>query len=186
MTEKDIHNDVWLAPWSPEWPREFHMEKQRVIGALTANGHGAYVRHVGSTSIEKMAAKPIIDILVCPDRSVPIEDCVPDLERIGYKNLGECGRPGRYFMVSGDEPGKTFYLHLCYEDHPVAQDQLLFQKILRANESIRSRYKYTKHLLEGEFSNDRNMYREIKGLFIAGVLEGYRQALVERKGSEPK
>ena len=43
---KDIHNDVWLTPWSPEWPREFHMEKQCIIGALMANGHSAYVRHV--------------------------------------------------------------------------------------------------------------------------------------------
>ena len=183
MTEKDIHNDVWLAPWNPEWAREFHLEKQCIIGSMMANEHSAYVRHVGSTAIEGMPAKPIIDILVCPDKSIPLEDCVPDLERIGYRNLGECGRPGRYFLSSGEEEGKTFYLHLCYENHPVARDQLLFQKILLENEHLRARYRYVKHLLEGEFPNDRNMYREMKGLFIDGVLEGYRQAL-EDKGSD--
>ena len=59
---------------------------------------------------EGMPAKPIIDILVCPDRDVSLEDCIPDLERIGYRNLGECGRPGRYFLSTGEEPGKTFYV----------------------------------------------------------------------------
>ena len=62
------------------------------------------------TQPEGMPAKPIIDILVCPDRDVSLEDCIPDLERIGYRNLGEYGRPGRYFLSSGEEPGKTFYV----------------------------------------------------------------------------
>ena len=101
-------------------------------------------------------------------------------------HLGECGRPGRYFLSSGREPGKTFYAHLCYEDNPVAQDQLLFQKLLRDSELLRARYRYTKHMLEGIFPDDRDMYRTVKGFFIEGVLAGYRQALSERKGSEQK
>ena len=183
MEERDIHNDVWLEEWDSEWPHEFHMEKQCIIGSMMASDHSAYVRHVGSTAIEGMPAKPIIDILVCPDKDTPLEDCIPDLERIGYRNLGECGRPGRYFLSSGGEPGKTFYLHLCYEDNPVAQDQLLFQKLLRDSELLCARYRYTKHMLEAVFPEDRNMYRMAKGFFIDGVLAGYRQALSE-KGSE--
>ena len=186
MEKKDIHNEVWLAPWDPEWQHEFHLEKQCIIGALIDDGGSVAVRHVGSTSIEGMPAKPIIDILVCPDKSMPLESCIPRLERIGYRNLGECGRPGRYFLSSGREPGKTFYVHLCYEDNPVAQDQLLFQRLLRESELLRARYRYTKHMLEGIFPDDRDMYRTVKGFFIEGVLAGYRQALSERKGSEQK
>ena len=145
MENRSIHDDVWLAPWNPEWAREFHMEKQCIVGSMMAEEHSAFVRHVGSTAIEGMPAKPIIDILVCPDRDVSLEDCIPDLERIGYRNLGECGRPGRYFLSSGEEPGKTFYLHLCYEDNPVAQDQLLFLEIMKECESLRVKYRYTKH-----------------------------------------
>ena len=120
MEGKSIHNDVWLEQWNPEWPHEFHLGKQCIIGALIDDGGSISVRHVGSTSIEGMPAKPIIDILVCPDKSVPLESCIPKLEHIGYRNLGECGRPGRYFLSSGDEPDKTFYVHLCYKDHQVA------------------------------------------------------------------
>lgn len=149
MENRSIHDDVWLAPWDPEWAHEFHMEKQCIVGSMMAEEHSAFVRHVGSTAIEGMPAKPIIDILVCPDQDVSLEDCIPDLERIGYRNLGECGRPGRYFLSSGEEPGKTFYLHLCYEDNPVAQDQLLFLEIMKESESLRAKYRYTKHRLSG-------------------------------------
>ena len=99
MEKKDIHNEVWLAPWDSEWQHEFHLEKQCIIGALIDDGGSVAVRHVGSTSIEGMPAKPIIDILVCPDKSVPLESCIPKLERIGYRNLGECGRTGTVFPV---------------------------------------------------------------------------------------
>ena len=62
-----------------------------------------------------------------------------------YESL-RCRRPPIWkILSSGEEPGKTFYLHLCYEDNPVAQDQLLFLEIMRESESLRAKYRYTKH-----------------------------------------
>ena len=178
----DIHNEVYLVPWKEEWAHTFHVEKQGIIGAMTANDHSGCVYHVGSTSIKGMVAKPIIDILVCPDDGIPLEDVIPDLERIGYKNLGDGGRPGRYFLSSGDKPNETFYVHLCRESHQVAQDQLLFQKIERENPDVCRKYICMKLLLADTFPEDREMYREMKGLFIEGVLSAYRQAVRERQG----
>ena len=175
----DIHNEVYLVPWKEEWAHAFHREKQCIIGAMIGNGHSGSVRHVGSTSIKGMVAKPIIDILVCPDDGIPLEDVIPDLEWIGYKNLGEGGRPGRYFMSRGDQPNETFYVHLCHESHPVAQDQLLFQRIERENPIICRKYIRMKLLLADMFPEDREMYRALKGLFIEGVLSAYRQAAGE-------
>ena len=60
MENRSIHDDVWLAPWDPEWAREFHMEKQCIVGSMMAEEHSAFVRHVGSTAKEGMPAKPII------------------------------------------------------------------------------------------------------------------------------
>lgn len=99
------------------WAHEFHMEKQCIIGVLIDDGGSVSARHVGSTSIGGMPAKPIIDILVCPNKDVPLESCIPKLERIGYRNLGECGRPGRYFLSSGREPGKTLLPQTAYRNN---------------------------------------------------------------------
>ena len=60
----DIHNDVILSPWQESWLREFHLEKQCLIGILQANEHDVEVFHVGSTSVKGMLSKPIIDILI--------------------------------------------------------------------------------------------------------------------------
>ena len=36
MENRSIHDDVWLAPWDPEWAHEFHMEKQCIVGSMMA------------------------------------------------------------------------------------------------------------------------------------------------------
>ena len=49
-----------------------------------------------------------------------------------------------------------------------------------AREFLRAKYRYTKHLLECEYPDNRELYREMKGMFISDVLGGYRQALAHR------
>ena len=179
MRRGDIHNEVWIEQWTEEYLRVFEQEKQNLIAAIDERGLKAEVYHVGGTAVRDMPGKEIIDILVCPDPAFAPEGLIPALESTGYRNLAECCRPGRLFLTKGDKPLETFYLHLCRKDHQVARDQLLFKKILEEDEAIRQRYTYTKHLLEYEFPENRNMYRELKGLFVEGVLSGYRLAAGE-------
>lgn len=174
--ENDIHNQVRLVPWQEEWGKVYHMEKQCIIGILFDLCGTVEVYHVGSTSVKGMISKPIIDILVCLDEKVSLEEAVAQLEKFQYRNLGECGKPGRYFLSSGDEPGKTFYLHLCHKNHPVAQDQLLFQELERNNPTIFSNYYMLKTELAALFPDNRMMYRRIKGMYIESVLSAYRMA----------
>ena len=174
MSVRNIHDLVQLVPWQESWGMHYHIEKQGIIGALLADELYVEVFHVGSTSVKGMVAKPIIDILVCPYEHVPLENIILHLERIGYKNLGECGRPGRFFLTSGDQPGETFYLHLCYKDHQVAQDQLLFQRLERRVPAVFQGYYKLKTSLAALFPDNRLMYRELKGTFIDGVLSAYR------------
>ena len=90
----DIHREVYLVPWNKEWAHIFRMEKQNILAALAASEHTADIRHVGSTSVRDMIAKPIIDIQICPDKGTPLEAIIADLEHIGYKNLGDGGCTG--------------------------------------------------------------------------------------------
>ena len=170
----DLHNDVILSPWQESWHRAFHLEKQCLIGILQANEYDVEVFHVGSTSVEGLIAKPIIDILICPDNATDPGTIASELERFGYRNLGECGRPGRYFLSSGDEPGKTFYVHVCHKSHQVAQDQLLFQKLLRTSPEIFKGYFHLKLVLADAFPEARFEYREAKGAYVNGILSAYR------------
>ena len=176
----NIHDLVKLIPWSEEWAEIFLQEKERIVSALTVNGQEAEIFHVGSTSVRDMISKPIIDILICL-KSEP-EECIAALEGIGYRNLGECDRKGRYFLSYGNEENHTFYAHLCRRDHPVAEDQLLFQKLERTDPTVFDNYRILKAELACMYPDNRYMYRYIKGLYIEGVLSAYRKALPEDDG----
>ena len=179
----DIHSVTTMVPWQESWDKTFAAEQQQIIDAMNSANLKGTVSHVGSTSIRGMISKPIIDILVCPETDMPVESFLPVLEKIGYFNLGECGRPGRYFLSKGDIPNQAFYLHLCHKGHPVARDQLLFQRLERENQRIFQSYYELKVMLADAFSDDRNMYRMVKGCYIDGVLSAYRQQLP--KGNDP-
>ena len=170
----DIHTTTKIIPWQESWEETFKQERENVIAAIESAGLKATVYHVGSTSIKGMDSKPIIDILVCPEKDTLLKSYLPVLEKAGYMNLGECGRPGRYFLSKGTEENLTFYLHLCYENHPVAKDQLLFQKIERNDPGVSEDYIRLKYLLAHEYPDDRDSYRHVKGWYIHSVLEAYR------------
>ena len=170
----DIHRTTKVIPWQESWEETFRQEKEIIITAIEPAGLKATIYHVGSTSIKCMDSKPIIDILMCPQDKTPLEAFLPMLEKAGYMNLGECGRPGRYFLSKGTEENQTFYLHLCYEDHQAAKDQLLFQKIERNDPGVSEDYIRLKYLLAEEYPDDRDSYRHIKGWYIHSVLEAYR------------
>ncbi|MBQ7248785.1 MAG: GrpB family protein [Deltaproteobacteria bacterium] len=172
-----IHDTVTLVPWQASWQTAFAEERQRITAAIHAAGLAAAVYHVGSTSVQGMVSKPIIDILVCPVGGAAPEQAAAALARIGYADLGECGRPGRRFLSKGDEPGKTFYVHVCDRDHPVARDQLFFQDLERGVPEVAESYMRLKQALAVCFPDDRYAYREVKGCYIRGVLDAARYAV---------
>ena len=169
----DIHMTTNQIPWQESWEKTFQEEKKIICSAIESAGLKAVVHHVGSTSVKDMSSKPIIDILLCPQAGTPLEAYLTILKQIGYVNLGECGRHGRYFLSKGAEENKTFYLHLCHEYHQVAQDQLLFQQIERDHTGIQFDYTRLKTVLAEIYPNDRNTYSDVKGWYIHSVLSAY-------------
>lgn len=79
-----VHDEVTLIPWQESWSTAFGEEKRQIADALTSAEIAAEVLHVGSTSVEGMISKPVIDILVCPDESISLDDAAAALESIGY------------------------------------------------------------------------------------------------------
>ena len=167
------HTEVRVVPWNPKWHDMFLKEQAKLRGYLEKAGLKAEILHVGSTSVKDMWSKPIIDILILiPDKADPLQYSTP-LSQNGVEWHGECGRPGRVFM-SEDEEEISFYIHVTTRGNPVAQDQLLFQKLEREDATIRWNYIRVKQMAAARYPDDRSMYREMKGLYIEGVLAAYR------------
>src|SRR5687768_1379486 len=73
---------ILLAPPDPRWPRQYAEVAARIRQAL--GPVAVVVEHVGSTSVEGLAAKPFLDVLLLvPD---PSDEAayVPRLEAVGF------------------------------------------------------------------------------------------------------
>ncbi|MEO8446404.1 MAG: GrpB family protein [bacterium] len=53
---------IILADHDPEWKNKFHIDKKILIDVLS--DIKVKIEHTGSTSVEGLCAKPIIDILI--------------------------------------------------------------------------------------------------------------------------
>ena len=80
--------------YDPSWPESFLELHRRYIRALD---HVPFVaiEHVGSTAVEGLAAKPVIDIDIVV-AAAHVDDASKALERIGFQPLGDLGIPERW------------------------------------------------------------------------------------------
>ena len=84
---------VRVVLYRPEWPLLFAQETEKIGKAFGAELLA--VHHIGSTSVEGLAAKPIIDILAVVRDVNAIDAFAPAMEALGYEAMGEFGIPGR-------------------------------------------------------------------------------------------
>jgi GrpB-like predicted nucleotidyltransferase (UPF0157 family) len=116
---------VNLADSDPEWPKIFESLRERILATL--GPLALTVEHVGSTSVPKMCAKPIIDL----DLVVRAEDdsaAIAALEALGYKHEGNLGVDGRE-AFRGTSKFPEHHLYVCPEDSPALKRHIVFRLI---------------------------------------------------------
>jgi GrpB-like predicted nucleotidyltransferase (UPF0157 family) len=72
-----------IVPPDPRWPEMFAAESAAIESALDGRLVGG-VHHVGSTSIPRMPAKPIIDMIASVRDLADADVAAPALEALGY------------------------------------------------------------------------------------------------------
>ena len=96
--------------------------------------------HIGSTSIEGMSAKPIIDIDIVIECHTDFEDIATRLEKIGYYSVGNLGITSRE-VLNLDRPSiYPHHLYVCQRNSVAFKNHLLLQQHL--SENARSFKKY--------------------------------------------
>ncbi|WP_411333350.1 GrpB family protein [Metabacillus indicus] len=159
--------EVFLVPWTNEWKKEFEIEKQRIQELIGPYIHR--VHHIGSTAIEGLSAKPIIDIAVEIHDFSDGEKCAPALKKIGYAYRGTNVLPERHYFNKG-EP-RTHQIHMYETHNRYLAEQLRFRDYLRENEQKRKEYEQLKLALANSNSNDKHKYADEKTEFVKAILE---------------
>lgn len=158
--------EVFLMPWTEDWRKAFILEKEKIeneMGLLILSIH-----HIGSTAVEGLSAKPIIDIAIeIQDFNIG-QDCAIPLERLGYSYRGVNMLPERHYFTKGDP--RTYQIHMHQMGNEFLIKQLRFRDLLRSNEHLRLEYQKLKIELAGINQNNRQKYTDGKTKFITEAL----------------
>jgi GrpB-like predicted nucleotidyltransferase (UPF0157 family) len=129
-----------IVDYDPEWPRRFDAIAADIRAAL---GDAVLdIEHVGSTSVEGLAAKDVIDIDLTVADSANEADYVPALERVGYVLTVREPSFHEHRCLRFAEPRVN--LHVFGPDSPEAIRHRMFRDWLRAHPEDRERYENAK------------------------------------------
>lgn len=134
---------VVVIPYSGRWKTDFETIKQSLLPAVKDFATG--IEHVGSTSVEGLSAKPIIDIdVVIKDYSV-FDALVENLAAIGYKHEGDLGIKDREaFDYRGSTDLPKHHLYVCPEFSEELHRHTVFRDFLRKNSGLVLKYSRVK------------------------------------------
>lgn len=158
-----IAHIVELREYNPRYKEIFVREYDRLISAL--GGLGVSLHHVGSTSVEGLCAKPIIDMLLTYPRTTRFDDVKNVLVWAGY-TFREDLLPNRtYFVLENNEGIRFFAISVFTEEDKKACDMLTFRDNLRGNHQLMAEYAaIKKELALG--TSDRKLYTAKKAEFV--------------------
>ena len=159
---------IILAEYDGEWPAEFAREATAIRAALA--DLEIELHHIGSTAVEGLSAKPVIDILLIVS-SLAVLDASPDrLVSLGYEGRGEFGVPGRrFFQKTRDDGARTHQIHAYATGDGAIRRHLDFRDFLKAHSIVADAYVRLKAELAEQHGDDIEAYAEGKTTFVREV-----------------
>ena len=160
---------IFLREYQDEWKDWYAEERLRLLSFLSAN-QLVRISHIGSTSVETIWAKPIVDIMLEIPKETDMAVTRDLLLQNGYLLMSES--QGRMSFNKGYTPSgfaeRVFHLHLRYEgDH----DELYFRDYLQEHPAVAEDYEKLKLSLWKQYEHNRDAYTEAKTDFIKNYTE---------------
>ncbi len=172
MIEARGHGGVRLVAYDSLWPLMFEAEADRIEAAC--DGLPLRLEHIGSTSVPRMSAKPVIDILAGRPPQSRVAAYIAAIRGLGYEHKGANGVPGREYFRRGSP--RSHHVHLVSWSSAVWDEHLVFRELLRDDPAIARDYEALKRDLAMDFAEDRRAYTEGKAAFIrAAIRDGRRR-----------
>lgn len=155
---------IVIQDYDPTWPAEFERLRARVsaLGELAL-----HIEHVGSTAVQGLAAKPVIDLVIVV-QPTDIQEAIAQLAALGYVHKGNLGVEGRE-AFDWPEGESRHHLYVCHLDSEELRAQLAFRDRLRADAALATEYAALKRRLAARFPNDRTAYTEAKTEFVSAA-----------------
>jgi GrpB-like predicted nucleotidyltransferase (UPF0157 family) len=150
---------IEVVPYNYLWSVWFEAERSAIrdaLGDVLMNVH-----HIGSTAVEGLAAKPVIDIILEVQSLEALDESTIKMECLGYEALGEFGIAGRrYFRKGGSD--RTHQVH----SFRIGDDNIFRHLAFRFSPDVRLAYEALKRKLALDCDNDIEIYCDGKDAFV--------------------
>ena len=151
---------LWaLFPIALTAHRAWYEDEETRLRAALPGGAVYRLSHIGSTAVDTIWAKPIVDILL---------EAAERLQSGGYIRMSAA--KARASFNRGYTPAgfaeRVFHLHLRRRGD---NDELYFRDYLLEHPDTARKYEALKRSLWRRFEHDRDAYTRGKGDFVAGV-----------------
>ncbi|MBE6913254.1 MAG: GrpB family protein [Ruminococcaceae bacterium] len=152
---------VVVLPYDHKWKSDFETIKKELEAAI--GDISLSIEHIGSTSVEGLSAKPIIDIDVVIESREIFDEVTSRLEKAGYIHEGDLGIEGREaFDYSGKEHLMKHHLYVCPKNSKELHRHMTFRNFLRSDQDAMKRYSEVKIRGAELFPDDIDKYIEYK------------------------
>lgn len=160
---------IVIVEYDPRWPASFERERVALESVLEPVLVGD-VKHIGSTAVPGLAAKPIIDMLAVVSDVEAAAERTARLGSVGWVAAPEptdIEERRRSFCVPSAAL-RTHHLHVVEERSAGWRGWLAFRDYLRSHPRDRAIYAELKRTLAEHVTdpNDRTGYRSGKAAFI--------------------
>lgn len=159
---------IEVVPYQKEWKELFETEHEKLKQIFGEEALNIY--HIGSTSIEHIKAKPIIDILIEVHHINKVDAYNEQMEALGYEAKGEHGIVDRRFFQKGGNQ-RTHHVHVFQTGNPEIDRHLAFCDYLRAHPEEAEQYSDLKEQLAETYRHTPDDYTNAKTKFIRAIDE---------------
>lgn len=158
---------ISISDWSPEWPNKFARKAAAI--RQTLGDHALRIDHIGSTSIEGLAAKPIIDIQISIADLRIIDTLTERMAIVGYvRRSSNPDLTKRYFR---ERPGdERTHIHVRQSGSWHEQWPLLFRDYMRCHLDEHAPYAELKRALAVQYRDNRSAYTDGKSDHLWSII----------------
>ncbi|MFN0275454.1 MAG: GrpB family protein [Chitinophagales bacterium] len=160
--------NIILEEYTPSWASMFSDEKEKF---LTLFNESAIIEHIGSTAVEGLIAKPVIDIMIGLENFAQANSTISLLQNLDYIYVSEYEKtmPYRRFFTKEKMGKRTHQIHMVAFASEFWKRHLAFRDYLRTHEDVRNEYAALKKKLTLENWIDGNAYADAKTEFIRRI-----------------
>ncbi len=155
-----------FKPYDSDFPKLFQNEHKRIQAASLLP---LSIEHIGSTAVEGLGGKGIIDILIKAPK-LSLEMVSKLLQSIGYEFRKDHSEEDRLFfridLPDTKEEIRRYHVHLTFLGSKAEQNLMGFRDYLKIHPEARIKYERMKKLAVKRAQGEGQVYRKEKASFF--------------------